>query len=94
MRVLHVYRSYYPDSSGGIEESIRQIALSTATLNVETRIFTLSPNPTPSNINFPEGKVYRAKSWFAPASCDLGFIGSFVLFSKLSKWADIIHYHF
>ena len=94
MRVLHVYRRYFPDPFGGIEESIRQIALTTKSKGVETRIFTLSPEPIPIKIVRPEGIIYRSKSWISPASCNLGGIQAFRLFAELSLWADIIHYHF
>ena len=94
MRVLHVYSSYFPDPPGGVEESIRQIILASSTLGVESRVFTLSPNPLPSKIVRSEALVYRCRSWAAPASCDLGGIESFQVFSELAKWADIINYHF
>ncbi len=50
MRVLHVYRTYFPDPPGGLQEAIRQIALATASAGVESRIFTLSPHPVPARI--------------------------------------------
>ncbi len=97
MNVLHVYRTYFPDPPGGLQEAIRQIALSTQSLPneaIENRVFTLSPAPIPAQIERAEGQVVRARSWVAPASCDLGFIASFQLFSIQLEWADIIHYHF
>ena len=30
MRILHVYRTYFPDTQGGLEEAIRQICRATA----------------------------------------------------------------
>ncbi len=97
MNVLHVYRTYFPDPPGGLQEAIRQIALSTQSLSdevIKNRIFTLSPSPIPAQIERAEGWVIRARSWIAPASCDLGFIASFQRFSRQLEWADIIHYHF
>jgi len=44
IRVLHVYRTYFPDTQGGGEELIRQICLSTGQQGVENRVFTLSRN--------------------------------------------------
>lgn len=94
MRVLHVYRTYYPDPPGGLQEAIRQIALSTASQGVESQIYTLSPAPNPSEIERPEARVIRCRSWAAPASCDLGGVSSFRRFARAAKWADVIHYHF
>ncbi len=41
-----------------------------------------------------EGIVSRSRSWWAPASCDLGSIGAFSNFSRLASAADILHFHF
>lgn len=97
MKILHVYRTYFPDPPGGLQEAIRQIALSTQSIpneGIENRIFTLSPTPIPIQIERAEGLVIRARSWMAPASCDLGLIASFQQFSIQVQWADVIHYHF
>lgn len=94
MRVLHVYRTYYPDPPGGLQEAIKQISFSTSALGVENRIFTLSPTPQPSLIQFPEGHVVRERSWLSPASCDLGDWRAFKTFSEEVKRSDILQYHF
>ncbi len=94
IKALHVYRTYFPDPPGGLQEAVRQIAISTARYNVSSQIYTLSPNPFPTNLQRPEGAVVRAKSWAAPASCDLGGYSSFATFAKISKESDIVHYQF
>jgi rhamnosyl/mannosyltransferase len=94
VKVVHVYRTYFPDPPGGLQEAIRQIALSTRACGVEPRILTLSPTPTPSVLDYPEGQVVRAKSWAAPASCDLGGPGSVIRYREMAEWADVVHFHF
>jgi rhamnosyl/mannosyltransferase len=94
LRVLHVYRTYYPDPPGGLQEAIRQIALSTASHGIVPQIFTLSETPHPVECLRPEGLVTRARSWAEPASCNLGGIAAFRRFSELAKKVDVIHYHF
>jgi glycosyltransferase involved in cell wall biosynthesis len=94
VRVVHVYRTYFPDPPGGLQEAIRQIALSTRACGVEPRILTLSPTPTPTALDYPEGLVVRAKSWAAPASCDLGGPGALVKYREMVDWADVVHFHF
>ncbi|MFZ2162809.1 MAG: glycosyltransferase [Sideroxyarcus sp.] len=94
MKVLSVYRTYFPDPPGGLQEAIRQICLGTSQFGVENTIFTLSPNPSPKLIEYPEGRVVRCRSWAAPASCDLGGISSFSTFRRLAHEADLIHYFF
>lgn len=94
MRVLHVYRTYFPDPQGGLQEAIRQIVLATRAHGVEARIFALSPDPHPASIERPEGIVVRSRSLAAPASCDLGGPRAFAEFARQARWADVIHYHF
>lgn len=93
MKVLHFYRTYFPDTQGGLEEAIRQICASTRQHGIESRILTLSPDPYPAVINTPEAQVYRAKLDIEIASCSMGW-RTFAMFKQLADWADIIHYHF
>lgn len=94
MKVLHVYRTYFPDPPGGLQEAIRQIALASKVLGIESRVFTLSPTPDPSEIDLPEAKVIRCRSLAAPASCNIGGLDAVIKFRELENWADIVHYHF
>lgn len=94
MRVLHVYRTYFPDPPGGLQEAIRQICISTQAYGVQNTVFTLSPLPVPQVIERPEARVVRCRSWAAPASCDLGAWGALHTFRQLAKEADVVHYLF
>lgn len=92
--VLHTYRTYFPDPPGGLQEAIRQIATTTKEYGVDNTIFTLSPNPDPSVLFRPEGKVVRSRSWISPASCDLGALNAFSTFSQLASQSDVLHYFY
>lgn len=92
--VLHVYRTYFPDPPGGLQEAIRQIALATGMEGVRNTIFTLTPQLDHVEIERPEARVVRARSWAAPASCDLGGPAAFSRFSRLARESDVIHYLF
>ena len=94
MKVLHVYRTYFPDPPGGLQEAIRQICISTQAYGVENTVFTLSPRPWPRVVDRPETKVVRCRSWAAPASCDLGSLDAVQTFRQLAAQADVIHYLF
>ena len=94
MKILHVYRTYYPDPPGGLQQAIRQIAAGCNALGAESRVYTLSPQPSPADIERPEALVRRSKSWWAPASCDLGGIHAFSLYRECVEWADVVHFHF
>lgn len=94
MKVLHIYRTYFPDPPGGLQEAIRQICAGCKTLGVESAVYTLSPQPRPYEFDRPEAHVIRSKSWMAPASCDLGAWHSLTQFSRAADWADVLHFHF
>ena len=93
MKVLHVYSKYYPNTVGGLQESIRQIITSTSKRGVENRVFALD-SESPGKYDYPEVTVYKAKLLFSWASCDFGFVQAFSMFKKLTNWADIVHYHY
>ena len=93
-KALHVYRTYFPDPTGGLQEAIRQISLSTKACGVDNTVFTLSPHPTPSELMRPEARVVRCRSWAAPASCDIGGRAAFSCFARLARESDIVHYLF
>lgn len=93
LRVLQVYRTYFPDPQGGLQEAIRQGCLATRPLGIQHRVFTLSPAATPQIIRRPEGAVYRARQHIEITSS--GFSLSAVApFRALVGWADVVHYHF
>ena len=94
VKVLHVYRTYFPDPPGGLQEAIRQICLGTREFGVEPSVMTLSPQPVPGDVRLPEARVWRERSWWAPASCDLGSVSAFRLFARLAAEADVLHFHF
>lgn len=94
IRALNIYRTYFPDPPGGLQEAIRQIALSTRQCGIVNTIYTLSPSPCPAQIQFFEAQVIRQKSWFAPASCDLGGAAALSSFATLTRNTDVVHYFF
>ncbi len=92
MKVLHVYRTCYPETKGGVEQVIRFIASGTKILGVETKILTLSGSDIAPY--FCEGtEITPVKKSIEIASN--GFSLKLITkFKKLSQWADIIHYHY
>ena len=94
LKVLNVYRTYFPDPPGGLQEAIRQICLATGQQGIDNTIFTLSPNPEPGEIERPEAHVVRRRSWAAPASCDLGGLDAFTEFRRRAREVDVVHYFF
>ena len=93
MRVLHVYRTYFPDTQGGLEEVIRQICLGSGENGVVSRVFTLSEEPFPRVLPRVEADVLRVRKTFEIASCGFALTG-LRRFAKAVEWADIVHYHY
>ncbi len=94
MRVLHIYRTYFPETQGGAQESIRQLCLATQTLGVDNTIFALARQPEPSAMGLPEGRLVRAKSWLEIASCDIGAWTAIQRCRAAAAQSDIIQVHY
>ena len=93
MKVLHFFKTAFPDSMGGVEQVINQIARGSKKFGVEAEVLSLTRDRVASTIEIDGYLTHRAKLDFQIAST--GFSASaFWQFSKLAKQADLIHYHF
>lgn len=93
MKVLHVYKTYFPDSFGGVERAIHQIVLSTASLNVEAQVLSLTTHKNDRTVTVDDHLVHHCRSLFSLASTPFS-VSVFPRFAKLAQQADLIHYHF
>lgn len=93
MRVLHFYKTYYPDSWGGIEQVIRQMCVGTARLGVTNEVLTLTRNGGPETMQIEGHTVHRVPLDFEIASNAFSFSAIRKL-ARLAREADVIHYHF
>lgn len=93
LKVLHVYKSYYPDTVGGIEQVIAQLGAGLKSLGDQSRVFTLSPDPSPGVIVRPEGEVHRCRTTVEISSNPLS-VSAFAGFREQLRWADVVHYQF
>lgn len=94
LRVLHIYRTYFPETQGGGQEAIRQLSLATNALGIENTIFALARKPTPQTLDLPEGRLVRSRSWLEIASCDIGGWDSFLRCREAADGCDILQLHF
>lgn len=93
MRVLHFFKTYWPDTFGGVERTIHAIAKGCRPLGVETDVLSLSPNPAAEPFEFDGHRIIQAKQDFTLAST--GFSGAAIgKFKALGSQADLIHFHF
>jgi rhamnosyl/mannosyltransferase len=93
MKVLHFYKTYYPDSFGGVEQVIFQLASGSALFGVDSTVLSLTPNKVDRVVELNGHQSYRCRSNFQIASTDFS-LSAFWQFKELVKNADIVHYHF
>ncbi len=93
MRVLHFYKTYYPDTVGGIEQVIRQMCVGTGRLGVTNTVLSLSREKNLRPIAFEGHTVHRVPLDFEIASnaCSVASLGAL---ARLAREADVVHYHF
>ena len=93
MKVLHFFKTYWPDTFGGVERTIHAIAQSTASHGVETEVLSLSRFPDENTRRFDGHMARKARLDFDLAST--GFSREvFGKFDALARKADLVHYHF
>ncbi|SKC63661.1 glycosyltransferase [Paraburkholderia hospita] len=91
MRVLHFYKTYKPDSMGGVEQLIGEICSGSARRGVPSDVLTLSQDT--STVDLGDHMHYRAKLDFKLASSYFS-VSSLAKLKQLAAHADIVHYHF
>lgn len=93
MKVLHFYKTYYPDSYGGVQQVIYQLAEYSAQLGVESQVLYLSSEAGRSMVPLDNHIISSSKLDFEIAST--GFSWQVIShFKKLAAEADLIHYHY
>jgi O-antigen biosynthesis rhamnosyltransferase len=93
MKVLHVYKSYYPFSTGGVEKHIHSLLDSLAGMGVETALITTKPDQPFTQQIENQTQVYYFPANLDLASCPVSF-SLLKNFSKIAQNFDILHYHF
>lgn len=93
LKVLHVYRTYFPEPPGGLQEVIKQICHGTRCHGVQSRIFTVARDARPAVLKRSEADVFRFPVHLEIASTGMSAT-AFAGFRELASWADVINYHF
>lgn len=93
MRVLHFYKTYYPDSIGGIEQVIRQMCVGTGRLGVTNEVLTLTRANGGFDFEFEGHRVRRVPLDFEIASNAVS-MASIAQLARMARDADVVHYHF
>ncbi|QDW34006.1 MULTISPECIES: glycosyltransferase family 4 protein [Yersinia] len=93
LKVLHFYKTYYPDSFGGIEQVIFQLCEGGARRGIDSTVLSLSKRGSIINKKIGSHSVYCSPINLELASTPFSF-QALKDFKKLANQADIIHYHF
>lgn len=93
MRILHFFKTYYPDTTGGIEQVIFQLCQGSRALGIEGEVLTLSPAPSPARVQVADHQVTRVKENFNLASTGFS-LSVFKQFKEMAAEADLVHFHF
>lgn len=91
MRVLHFFKTYLPETVGGIEQVIYQLCESTRPFGVDSEVLTLGNES--GELVVGGHRVHRVKLHLHPASTGISF-SALGRLKTLARQADLIHYHF
>jgi rhamnosyl/mannosyltransferase len=91
MRVLHFFKTYWPDTFGGIERTIHALAEGSGRYGITSDVLSLSK--VPRDAEFGSHMAYKATldAEFASTGFSRDVFGRF---RELSAAADVVHYHF
>jgi rhamnosyl/mannosyltransferase len=93
IKVLHFFKTYYPQSMGGIEQVIFQLAEGCIKHGIESEVLYLSREGGAREGRVANHVSHRSKQDLQIASTGFS-ISAFKDFAELAKDADVIHYHF
>lgn len=93
MRVLHLFKTYHPDTFGGVERTIHSLAKGGLSYGISADVLSLSRDPVTNTQQFDGHMAYKAKLDFQLASTGFS-LEAVRLFKELAQKADIVHYHF
>lgn len=93
MRILHFFKTYWPDSFGGIERSIQALASGATRAGAEVEVLSLSRNPEANSVAFRGHRASKARLDWNVASTGISLEGV-SRFRAAAANADIVHYHF
>jgi len=93
MRVLHFYKTYFPDSVGGVEQVIRQMCVGTGRLGITNQVLSLSRDRHLAPFDYEGHTVHRMPLNFEVASNAVS-VQAIGKLARMAADADVVHYHF
>lgn len=93
IKVLHFFKTYRPQTFGGIEQVIYQLSEGGPKYGIESEVLYLSPKGSARSEVNDNHRSHRSKLDFHLASTGFS-LSAFKDFAELAQEADIVHYHF
>jgi rhamnosyl/mannosyltransferase len=93
MKILHVFKTYLPETFGGVERTVWELAEGASKRGFATDVFTLSKTPSAAPITVGNHCVHQASLTLDVASTPVS-VSAARQFRALAQAADLIHYHF
>lgn len=91
MKILQIYKTYTPDTFGGIEQVIKALYLETSKLGATHTLLTTSKHPRQDAIDgLP---IVRLKNTIELASCPFS-LQFFRKFKSIAEAHDLLHFHY
>jgi O-antigen biosynthesis rhamnosyltransferase len=91
LKILHIYKNYYPFSIGGVEQHIYSLSESLYPLNVSSTVLTTHDSAQTGMVG--KSQVHYLRAHINMASCPISF-SLLKNFSRFARDFDILHYHF
>jgi rhamnosyl/mannosyltransferase len=93
LRVLHVYKTWTPESYGGVEQFISTLCAETSKMGIQNRVLYLgkAKKPTLKGHDNIQGICFPLDIELASTGFSLSLLKNF---SRLSEWCDVLHFHF
>jgi rhamnosyl/mannosyltransferase len=92
LNILHFYKTYLPDSHGGVEQFIYQLARGCAQRGMKVNVLSLSSKASGEAIPYENHTFHPVRRDFEIASTGVS-LASIARFKSLAREADVIHYH-
>ncbi|MBA1204421.1 glycosyltransferase [Pseudomonas capeferrum] len=93
IKVLHFFKTYYPETMGGIEQVIYQLAEGGAAVGVQSEVLYLSSRGAARGEAVGHHVGHRSRLDLHVASTGFS-LSAFKDFAELARQADIVHYHY
>ncbi|MGL4318318.1 MAG: glycosyltransferase family 4 protein [Pseudomonas sp.] len=93
MKVLHFYKTYHPDTVGGIEQVIFQLAEGGRAHGIESQVLSLSPHGAYRNVPIANHLGHRSRRDLQLASTAFS-LSALSDFKELARNVDLVHFHF